>query len=82
MPAEHIKMPNEKYIWNETHVDIMLENAEGNEIVKLKNISSFFKELGVDGLSVGNTIKIIDGGKDTNEKILTMKNLTLLEGRT
>ena len=73
MPAEHIKMPNEKYIWNETHVDIMLENAEGNEIVKLKNISSFFKELGVDGLSVGNTKKIIDGGNDTIEKILAMK---------
>ena len=47
--------------------------AEGNEIVKLKNISSFFKELGVDGLSVGNTKKIIDGGNDTIEKILAME---------
>ena len=74
MPAEHVKMPNEKYIWNETHVDIMLENMEGNEIVKLKNISSFFKELGVDGLSIGNTKKIIDGGYDTIEKILAMEN--------
>ena len=73
MPAEHVKMPNEKYIWNETHVDIMLENMEGNEIVKLKNISSFFKELGVDGLSIGNTKKIIDGGYDTIEKILAME---------
>ena len=38
--------------------DLIKKYMEGNEIVKLKNISSFFKELGVDGLSIGNTKKI------------------------
>lgn len=71
-PAEKLKMPNEKYVWNETHIDIMLENKENNKIVILKNISGFFKDIGVDGLSVGNTKKIIDGGFDTIEKILAM----------
>ena len=47
MPAENVKMPNEKYVWNETHVDIMLEDAESNETVRLKKISGFFKDLGV-----------------------------------
>jgi DNA ligase (NAD+) len=79
MPAENVKMPNEKYIWNETHVDIMLEDIESNETVRLKKISGFFKDLGVDGLSTGNTKKIINGGHDTIEKILAMKKEDFLK---
>ena len=79
MPAEQVKMPNENYVWNETHVDIMLENAENNEIVKLKNISGFFKDIGVDGLSTGNTKKIIKGGFDSIEKILAMEKEDFLK---
>ena len=78
-PAENVKMPNEKYVWNETHVDIMLEDAESNETVRLKKISGFFKDLGVDGLSTGNTKKIINGGHDTIEKILAMKKEDFLK---
>jgi len=37
--AEIPLMPKEKYIWNETHVDIMLENKEDDENVKLKKYS-------------------------------------------
>ena len=29
--------------------------SENNETVRLKKISGFFKDLGVDGLSTGNT---------------------------
>ena len=79
MPAENVKMPNEKYVWNETHVDIMLEDAESNETVRLKKISGFFKDLGVDGLSTGNTKKIINGGHNTIEKILAMKKEDFLK---
>ena len=79
MPAEQVKMPSENYVWNETHVDIMLEDAGSNEIVKLKNISGFFKDIGVDGLSTGNTKKIIKGGYDSIEKILAMEKEDFLK---
>ena len=58
--AETPLMPKEKYIWNETHVDIMLENKEDDKTVKLKNIAGFFKTLDVEGLGEGNIKKIID----------------------
>ena len=61
-PAEKAKMPKEEYIWNETHVDIMLKNAENNSIVLTKNISGFFKGLEVDGLGEKNVEKLINAG--------------------
>ena len=48
------KMPDVPYNWNNTHVDIMLENAEDDDTVKLKNITGFFRGIGVEGLSSGN----------------------------
>ena len=79
MPAENVKMPSEKYVWNETHVDIMLEDVDSNETVRLKKISGFFKDLGVDGLSTGNTKKIINGGYNSIEKILAMEKEDFLK---
>jgi NAD-dependent DNA ligase len=38
VPAEKAKMPVESYSWNETHVDILLENASENITVQEKNI--------------------------------------------
>ena len=36
-------MPDIPYEWNATHVDIKLVDAETNEIVREKNILTFFK---------------------------------------
>lgn len=71
-PATQAKMPSEPYIWNETHVDIMLENPEENEIVRQKNILAFMTKLGVDGLGPGNVKKIMAAGFDSVPKILAM----------
>ena len=43
-PAEKAKMPDVAYKWNDTHVDIILEDAEQDETVKEKNIVGFFKD--------------------------------------
>ena len=77
-PALEPKMPAEKYVWNETGVDILLENPEENGVVKLKNITRFFVTLGVDGLSSGNVKRIIDAGFDTIPKILKMSKKDFL----
>jgi len=71
-PATQAKMPNEPYVWNETHVDIMLENPEENEIVRQKNILAFMTKLDVDGLGPGNVRKIMAAGFDSVPKILAM----------
>ena len=71
-PAETAKMPTVVYKWNDTHVDIIMEDAEQDETVKEKNIVGFFKGLEVDGLGPGNVKKIMKAGYDTVPKIITM----------
>jgi len=77
-PSEKAKMPLNEYKWNETGVDIILENKEDNSIVKEKNITGFFKGIGVDGLGSGNIARIIDAGFDTIPKIIDMKHADFL----
>ena len=64
-------MPKEAYIWNETKVDIILN--ESSIEVNEKIITAFFKNIGVVGLGAGNIKKMMDSGNDTIEKILAMK---------
>jgi NAD-dependent DNA ligase len=81
-PAIEEKMPDVAYIWNDTHVDIMLENMENDEVVKEKNITGFFKGLNVEGLSSGNVSRIIQKGFDSVAKIIkmTMSDFLQVEG--
>jgi len=72
--AEITKMPTDiAYKWNDTHVDIIVENLLENETVREKNITAFFVHLEVDGLSTGNTKRIMKAGFDSISKILKMK---------
>jgi NAD-dependent DNA ligase len=81
-PAEKPKMPSVPYKWNDTHVDIMLENAFEDPTVIEKNITGFFRGIGVEGLSSGNVSRIIKAGYDTVPKIIKMseKELLTVEG--
>jgi len=72
-PAEQAKMPTVPYKWNDTHVDIMLEDAGSDETVREKNVTGFFRGIGVEGLSSGNIARIIAAGYDTVPKIIRMK---------
>jgi NAD-dependent DNA ligase len=71
-PADKAKMPDVAYTWNDTHVDIILEDAEQNETVIEKNIVGFFKGLEVDGLGPGNVKKIIAAGYTSVPQIIAM----------
>ena len=70
--AEEPKMPSVPFKWNETHVDIMLENIDLDETVREKVVSGFFRGIGVEGLSSGNIARIISAGFDTVPKIIGM----------
>jgi NAD-dependent DNA ligase len=71
-PADKAKMPTVPYKWNDTHVDIIKEDAEQDETVREKNIVGFFKGLDVDGLGPGNVKKIMNAGFDTVPQIIAM----------
>ena len=71
-PAAAPKMPTQPYVWNETNVDIMLENKDDDDVVRTKTMTGFFRVLGVEGLSGGNAKRIIDAGFDTIPKIIKM----------
>jgi NAD-dependent DNA ligase/DNA polymerase/3'-5' exonuclease PolX len=73
VPAEQAKMPSVPFKWNDTHVDIMLEDLDSNETVKEKNITGFFRGIGVEGLSSGNVARIIQAGYDNVPEIIKMK---------
>jgi NAD-dependent DNA ligase len=71
-PAEKAKMPSVPYTWTSTHIDVILEDIKGDITVLEKNITMFFVELEVDGLSSGNVKRIMEAGYNTVGKILKM----------
>ena len=79
VPAEEAKMPTVPFKWNETHVDVLLEDIHGDETVKEKVITGFFRGIGVEGLSSGNVSRIVQTGFDTVPKIIKMTIPDLLQ---
>jgi len=71
--AEIAKMPDVPYHWNETNVDIILDNIDDDTTVKEKNITSFFVGIQVEGLSTGNVKRLMNAGYDSTLKIIHMK---------
>jgi NAD-dependent DNA ligase/DNA polymerase/3'-5' exonuclease PolX len=78
-PADEAKMPSVPYKWNKTHVDVMLEDVGSDVVVREKNITKFFKDIGVDGLAGGNVIRIIAAGFDSVPKIIHMTKADFLK---
>ena len=78
VPAEEPKMPSVPYKWNDTHIDIMLENASEDPTVKEKNITGFFRGIGVEGLSSGNITRLIKAGFSTVPEIIQMSESDFL----
>lgn len=72
-PASHVKMPSIPYIWNDTNVDIMVENVEQDMAVLAKRVETFFTGLKIQGLSSGNLKKIHNIGFVTIGDIMAMK---------
>jgi len=73
-PATTIKMPSTeyKYKWNSTKKDLILIDADKNEVVIMKIIDDFFNKLDVVGLGRGNVQRIINAGYKNIPQILTM----------
>lgn len=71
-PASSAKMPDVPYVWNDTHIDVLLKDASSDPVVLQKNITGFFKGIEVDGLSSGNVKRIMDAGFSSIHDIIKM----------
>ena len=78
-PAEFAKMPDIPYHWNDTHVDIIMDNKEDSDEVLEKNITSFFQTIKVKHLGEGNVRKLIKHGYRTIDQILGMSKTDFLK---
>ena len=78
VPAEEAKMPSVPFKLNDTHVDVMLENASEDPTVKEKNITGFFRGIEVEGLSSGNISRLIKAGFSTVPEIINMSEQDFL----
>lgn len=69
------QMPDIPYVWNETKIDIIVKDVHGaaKDAIAIKQISDFFKVLGVKFISEGIVTKLVDNGYNTLHKILTAK---------
>lgn len=77
--AKKPSMPSEKYVWNDTCVDIVLVDKSTDSDVNIKVTTLFFKTIGVDGLGPGNVKKIIAAGYNTIPSIISMTPEQFLE---
>ena len=79
VPATEPKMPDMPYVWNATHVDVLLKDVGENKVVKQKVIAGFFKKLDVENLGEGNVKRIMESGYDTIPGILAMSEEDFLD---
>ncbi len=71
-PADNAHFPDVDYIWNDSHIDIILANIDDNLTVKKKNIKYFFDTLDVENLGPGIIKKLVDADYNSIGKILEM----------
>jgi len=73
---------NCKYKWNDTHIDIVLEDTSSAEDVIVKRMTYFAKTLDMRGVGEGIIQRLYTNGTDSIKKMLNMKvdELIKIEG--
>ena len=81
-PALEPKFPDVNYDWNDSHIDIILENKDDDETVIKKNIEYFFKTIDVENLGPGIVNKLVKADYNSISKILemTVSDFQTIEG--
>ena len=71
----------DNYKWNDTHVDILMVNNEGdkNRDYDIKNLMYFMKTANIENMGPGNIAKIYDAGFDDIKKISNITKADLLK---
>jgi DNA ligase (NAD+) len=72
------ELPKGKWHWNETHVDIMIDDSENDDML-IKNIYFFFSTLNTKGLGEQNVKKLVESGLNSILKIITASKNDFLQ---
>ncbi len=74
-PAKEAQMPDETigWHWNETGIDAVLNDIEGNEDVRTRRIINFFSVMGIKGVGPGNVERLVNAGYEDIKSILELK---------
>ncbi len=72
------ELPSGEWTWNETKVDIKINNIDSNSNVLVKNIYYFFSKLETKGLGEKNVEKLVEAGLNTIPLILAADEARLL----
>jgi NAD-dependent DNA ligase len=78
-PASKPKMPDVKYEWNKTKVDIKLVDMYNNNDIATRNIMFFFKKLDIKFVGEGVATKLVNNGYNTIYKVLNASKDDLLK---
>ena len=73
-PSKEPQMPPPEmaWHWNETRVDAVLDDPSGSADVRLAKLVAFFKTMHVDGVAEGVLAKLIAGGYEELQAILSL----------
>lgn len=74
LPGNEVTPPPKTYPWHWEGSDIVLDDIEGNPIVKMKRLLHFFQTIGVRGLGDTRLQQIVDKGKD---RIIDLTQMTV-----
>jgi NAD-dependent DNA ligase len=72
------ELPKIKWHWNESNIDIKIDNIDTNPDVQIKNIYHFFSTLKTKGLGEKNIKKLYNAGFTSVDKILNSQKSELL----
>lgn len=75
-------MPKDQFVWNDTHIDIMLAKGTTSDQMELKRMEHFVTTLGVKNVAAGTLKKLYDAGFNTIPKLLkvTEKDVLKIDG--
>lgn len=71
--STNYNLPNDKWHWSDTNVDIILDKLNNNKDIIVKNIYFFFSTLKAKGLGEKVILNLVENNFDTIYKIINIK---------
>lgn len=80
--SNRASMPETPFVWNDTHVDIMIAEDATSDQMELKKMEHFVSTLDIKNVAGGTLKKLYDAGYDTIPKLLalTVQDILKLDG--
>lgn len=75
-------MPTDKYVWSDTHVDIMIDGSAPSDEMELKRMEHFVSTLDIKNVAGGTLKRLYDAGFNTIPKLMaiTTRDVLQIEG--